>query len=125
MLKHESHAALARFAAGSFFTIKEDSTAIGKIESRDNPQQRGFARTRRAQESDQLALWNAQRHVVQRFKSVELLRHITNFDTHAGLSVSDLVSGLYTSGISVSDFHSTIALAISVTSASTVNSDAT
>ena len=80
-----------------------------------------FPGARGAQQGHQFAIGDNQIDVLQGFKLSESLRDLANFDAHGCSSAGTL----YISGTSASDFHSTMALAISVTKARIVSSDAT
>ncbi|KAG0926323.1 hypothetical protein G6F31_018430 [Rhizopus arrhizus] len=124
VLEYEADLTLAHIDRGGVFAGEQHTAGIGRLQPRDDAQQRGLAAAGRPQ----------QRHELARFD-------IANFDTHAclrlnrprqataGLRVAVAAPG-YSTGRSAARRkralrHSTTFLATSVTSASNASSEAT
>ena len=71
MLEHETDIALTHAQVGGLFVVEMDAATVWRVKSRDNPQKRRLARSRRAQQGDQLAGLNLQADVIERDKVAE------------------------------------------------------
>src|SRR5580704_16439698 len=125
MLEDEAHAPFANAGGGRLGAIEEHRARIGHLESRNDPQQGRFARTRHAEQSHELAGLHVEAHVVERNESAEGLAQVANFDTHAArCSASIVLAARFGSVRSSAEREVRMRLATSVTSASEVRSDA-
>ncbi len=86
VLEHEADPAVARRDIGGVAAIEHHLAGIGEFQAGQDPQQRGLARTRRAQQRDQLAFLDPERHVAERGKAAEGLMDIADIDHFAAAS---------------------------------------
>ncbi len=84
MLKHEPHPALADGPIAHRLAIEEDLTPVrvGKLQPRDQAQQRRLARAGRTEQREQLARFYLQADAVQRREATEGFSDLPNFDAH-------------------------------------------
>ncbi len=88
MLEDESHLALAGGGVGSVFVVEADGTAVGNFEAGDDAQQGGLSRTRWPEQRHQLALFDAQADILQRFERAVGLANAADFDAHLAPSLT-------------------------------------
>ncbi len=110
VLEDEAHLALARGRVGGVLVVEADGAAVGHFEAGDDAQQRGLSRTRWPEQRHQLARFDAQADIVQRFERAEVLADVPDFDAHFAPSLV---------------FHSRTFLSARVMTAITLSSDAT
>ena len=65
MLEDHGHAAVARRQLVDAAAVEQDLAGVGALESGDNAQKRRLARAGRAEEGNELAGGESQRHVVE------------------------------------------------------------
>src|SRR5581483_8066480 len=82
MLEHEAHVALLRGHARGVVPLDHDPTAVGRLEPRDDPQERRLPAAARAQEGRQRAVGHRDRDVVDRLEIPELLACVLDDDAH-------------------------------------------
>jgi hypothetical protein len=82
VLEHEAHLPLAHVHVGGVLAREQDAARVGRLQARDDAQQRGLAAARRAQQREQLARADVQRHVPQGMEVAELLADVANLDAH-------------------------------------------
>ena len=111
VLEHEADPAVARAARGGVLAVERDRARVGVLEPGDQAQQGRLARARRAEQRDELAGLDVQRHVAQRGEVAEALPDLADFDAHGFVSRRIC--------------HSSTRLATRVTSASSASSVAT
>src|SRR5207342_3238878 len=73
---------LAGAMAECVLTVDRHFTGVGPVEPGNDPQQRGLARTGRAEQRQQLALADFQIDVVERCEGAELLDDVLDFNGH-------------------------------------------
>ena len=83
MLEHETDVAFAQAEPGRVVFAEQDLAAVGMQQSGDHPQQRGLARTGRAEQRDQLAGRHVQVDRVERGDVRVVLAELTDFQVHA------------------------------------------
>ena len=83
MLENEADFAFADVFGGNVLSVKQDFAAVGVFQSGDNPQQRGFAAARRAEQRSELAGRRGQVDVFQGVERAEVLVQIFDGDAHA------------------------------------------
>ena len=82
VLEHETHAPLAGALAGDIAALEEQGAGrigVRRFETRDDAQQRGFARAGRAQQGQQLAIVDRQADVAQGGEAAEGLGDVKGF----------------------------------------------
>ncbi len=80
VLEHEPDAALLRGERRRVLAGEPDRARVGRLEPRDDAQQGGLAGARRAEQRGQGAAVDVERHVVERLKVAEALRHVPYLD---------------------------------------------
>ena len=113
VLEHEPHAPLAHVRIGGVLAMEQHLPRVRPLEARDDPQQRGFARARWPEQREQLARSDLEAHLVERDEAAEALGQVLQRNAHPMASVWRRWR------------HSASDFAASVTSASSVRSDAT
>ena len=83
VLEHETDMALARAMAERVLAVDPHFPGVGPVEPGDDPQQRGLARTRRAEQRQQFALADFQIDIVERREGAEFLDDVFDFNGHA------------------------------------------
>src|SRR5581483_6715920 len=116
MLEHEADAPSLHRQPRRVFFAELDLTGVDALETCDRAQQRGLARSRRAEQRDQLAGSDVEIDVAQGAERSEALAHVPDMDVHQCLLVAASSSACR---------HSTSAFNPSVSSASSASSDAT
>ena len=135
VLEHETDLAALHREPGRIRAVDDDATGIGHFEAGDDPQQRGLAAARRSEESDEFAMPDVERNVVEGGKAPEALGEVPDFDAHAaavalnGVSASRVLSTAFAvltaASWARSARHSISDLSASVTSASSARIEAT
>jgi len=113
VLEHEAHPPVACMQVGGVFAVEQHPPRIGPFEARDHAQERSLARARWAEQRQQLAAADLQARVVERDETAEALGEVLQRNAHPMACVWRRAR------------HSTSDFAASVTSASSVRSDAT
>src|SRR5690606_154671 len=127
MLEHEAHLTLAHVHSGGVLAGKQDAAPVGRLQARDDPQQRRLAAARGPEQGDEFDRVDVQRHIVQRPEVAEFLADVADSDAHALLPCAIGRSGGSSAAafMSRSCFHSAADLMTSVTTASNASSEAT
>ena len=124
MLEDEADLALAHRLSGRVLAVEVDRALIRRLQAGDDPQQRGLAGARGAEQRDQLAAGHVEAHVVEGDEVAECLAQVADLDAHAAiLSSESSVSARIAAERRCC--HSTSVLSASVTSASRVSTEAT
>ncbi|MNT13424.1 hypothetical protein D3C72_1483940 [compost metagenome] len=126
VLEHKAHLALAHMLVRGIAPGQHDLARIGALQAGDDAQQRGLAAAGRPQQRGQLAFVEIERDVVQRDKVAKALLYVLDLDAHDACPCK-LASGRSgaASSVSLRARNSTSVLMPSVTSASSVSSEAT
>ena len=82
VLEDEADAALLRREPGRVVPGDEDLPGVGRLEPRDDPEQRRLARAARPEQRRQRSARNGERHVVDRGEVAEVLGDVANLDRH-------------------------------------------
>ena len=82
MLEHEADLALLHRDAGGVLAVHDDAAGVGRLQPGDDAQQRRLAAARGAEQRDQFAVADVERHVAQRAEGVELLAEVADLDAH-------------------------------------------
>ena len=122
MLKHKTHIAFLGGNIGGFLAGQMNLSRIRYFQTRDHTEQSTFARTRRSQKSHQRTAFQFQADVLHRVKPVEGFIQVFDFNAHKVGSLSREVGRITFSSLYLAP---TSALAIRVTIARKVNSEAT
>ncbi len=123
MLKHEPHLTVAHRHAGHVLVAEQNLALVGELQPGNHPQQGGFARSRGAQQRNQLTAFNVEVNAVQRLEGAEVFFNVADVDVHG-----DAPNGgqcLRPAANSSPYRHSRKDLAASVTSARLASSEAT
>src|SRR5690606_7465335 len=130
MLEDEADAARSHGNVGGVLVAEADRAAIGIFEPRHHAQDRGLARAGRAEQGDQLAAADFERHAMDGAEGVEGLHHIVEDDLH-GLTPSVEGAGAARAGLASAGRRmrpaprrSSASLATMVTRASSVRIEA-
>ena len=121
VLEDETNFAIARRLLGDVLAVADDGPGVGDFESRDDAQQRRLAGSRRSEQREQLAVRNVEADALERRKAAELLRNTIDGDAHERSSFVPSAADLTRAASALS----TPTLASSVSSATSVSSDAT
>ncbi len=81
-LEHHVDRSLVRRHVGDVDAVEENAPLRGPFEPCQHPQQSGFARSRTAEQGEDLALLDFQGHIVHGNRLVELLRDPVDFNQH-------------------------------------------
>lgn len=65
-MKYHRDAPLRRRDAGEIAAVQADGAAVGALETRNDPQQRGLARAARSENNEQFAVAGGKRNAVER-----------------------------------------------------------
>src|SRR5207245_300514 len=127
VLEHEADLALAHVHVGGVLALEQDAARIGRLQARDDAQQRGLAAAGRPQQGDQFAGVDAERDVLQRAEVAEILADVADVDAHGvPWTASGRSGGNSAAALNArSCFHSAMDLITSVTRASSASSEAT
>jgi hypothetical protein len=112
VLEHESDPALAHVDERLVLAVQQHPSVIGRLQAGDDPQQRCLSRSRWAEQRDQLAACNVERHVIEHARRPERLSDMAQLDAHDECPER-------------CSLHSSTDLIPSVTSARTASSEAT
>ena len=85
MLEHESHLTLAGAADKRVFAVERNLAEVWPIEACNDPQQRGLARTRRAEQRQQFAIADLEIDAVKSGERAEFLDQVFDFNRHAAI----------------------------------------
>ena len=85
VLEDEAHLPLAYGTIGGVLALEEDGSLIGRLQSGNDPEQGGLARSGRPQQGYQLAAGNVEAHVVEGDKVAECLAQFADLDAHAAI----------------------------------------
>ena len=83
MLKHKTNIALLHALLRGVFLTEENRAFRRCFQPGDQTQQRRLARTGRAEQRDQFARPDIQRHIMQSRKTGKLLTHVGNTNFHS------------------------------------------
>src|SRR5260370_212043 len=92
VLEHEGHGALAHVDIGGVFAAEVDAADVGRLQARDDAQQRGLAAARGAEQCDEFAGLDVQAHIAKGLEIAELLADVAYFNAH-GLALAFVWSG--------------------------------
>src|SRR5690606_24853556 len=92
MLEDEADMTLLYGAERGILIAEEDAAAGRLLETGDQPQQRGLARARRAEQRDQFTGADVERNIMQCRIAIEFLAEVGDADFHGGLSLSMLAA---------------------------------
>ena len=73
VLEHEAHLARPGMPFGDVLAVLLDQPLVGKLEAGDDPQERGLARARRAEQRQQRAVRHVERHAIERPEAAKRL----------------------------------------------------
>jgi hypothetical protein len=126
VLEDEADAAVAGVDGGRVLAVEEHLAGVGLLQPRDDAQQAGLARTRGAQQGDELAGRKLHAHVAQGLEGAEALVDVAGLDAHV---VSGAVSLRRDSSSrrarhSTRFFSSSVATAMRASSAATAKAGA-
>ena len=82
MLKDEPDAPFANLTVRGVFTFEQHGAAIGRLQSGDDPQQRGLAASRRTEQRHELARAHFEAHVAERREAPERLADVPDVNAH-------------------------------------------
>ena len=82
MLEDEADAPLLDREPGGVLAGEDHAAGVGRLEAGDDPQDRALARTRGAQEGDELAGDDLERDVLDRLEGAIALGEVLHFDAH-------------------------------------------
>src|SRR5437868_2503309 len=85
VLEYESHLTLAGPPDKRVFAVERDLAGIRPIEACNDPQQRGLARTRRAEQRQQFAIADLEIDAVKSGERAEFLDQVFDFNRHAAI----------------------------------------
>src|SRR5271170_3099052 len=85
MLKDETDLALADADGAGVLAMEQHLAGVRCLQPRDYSQQRGLARARQPQQRDQLAGFDMQVDIINRYEVAELLADVSELDTHAAI----------------------------------------
>ena len=114
MLEDEPHLPFAHMLLRGVLALQQNPAAVGRFQPGDDPEQRGLAAARRAEQRDKLAIWKIERDIAEGGKIPEPLVDAFDTDAHAVVLPAEGVAR-----------HSMKAFNASVSSASSASSEAT
>jgi hypothetical protein len=124
VLEHEPDLTLAHRLRGRVLAVEVNGAPVGGLQPGDDPEERGLARARGAEEGHQLAAGHVETHVVERGEVTKRLAEVADLDAHAAIPAG-VSPASARSAAARCCCHSTSVLRVSVTSASRVRIDAT